>query len=278
MYKSIQFLLITIALLVIQNAFAEDATYSIEEVSYKNLVAELYLPKSNKPVPVVIAFGGSEGGIGTGKANGEMIAPHGVAVLALAYFDAPGISKTLDQIPLEYFLDAIDYVATHKRINVNRIGVVAGSRGSEAAFLMASLDKRIKSVVVTTPSKVAWYGMTKARSAWTYQNKDIPALSLGLSKEAKLVDRFSVALNDEKKSNEAQFNFEEINGPILLISAEHDQVWPSYKMSNDIKAYLKSHKFKHAVIHNAYKTGHGFSQETAPEIKLSIINHFVNTL
>lgn len=278
MYKSIRFLLISIALLVMQNALAEDATYSIEKVSYKNLVAELYLPKSTKAVPVVIAFGGSEGGIGTGKANGEMIAPHGVAVLALAYFDAPGISKTLDQIPLEYFLDAIDYVATHDRINTNKIGVVSGSRGSEAAFLMASLDKRIKSVVVTTPSKVAWYGMTKARSAWTYQNKDIPALSLGLSKEAKLIDRFSVALKDEKKSNDAQFNFKEINGPILLISAEHDQVWPSYKMSNDIKAYLESHKFKHAVIHNAYKTGHGFSQETAPKIKLSIINHFVKTL
>lgn len=278
MYKSIRFLLITIALLVIQNVLAEDATYSIEKVNYKNLVAELYLPKSTKAVPVVIAFGGSEGGIGTGKANGEMIAPHGVAVLALAYFDAPGISKTLDQIPLEYFLDAIDYVTTHKQINANKIGVVSGSRGSEAAFLMASLDKRIKSVVVTTPSRVAWYGMTKARSAWTYQNKNIPALSLGLNKEAKLIDRFSVALNDKKQSNEAQFNFEEINGPILLISAEHDQVWPSYKMSNDIKAYLESHKFKHAVIHNTYKTGHGFSQETAPEIKLSIVNHFVKTL
>lgn len=259
-------------------SYASNTQFKIEKVSYKSLVAELYLPESDERLPVVIAFGGSEGGIGTGKANGEMIAPHGVAVLALAYFNEPGIAKTLDQIPLEYFLDAIDYVANHKRINANKIGVVAGSRGTEAAFLMASLDARIKSVVVTTPSKVAWNGVTQTKSAWTYQGKNIPALGLGFDSQTKLLKRFSSALKNTAQVNNALFKFEKINGPILLISAEHDQVWPSYEMSKDIEVYLKQRKFKHAVIHNSYKTGHGFSQETAPEIKRSIVAHFVNTL
>ncbi|WP_226649396.1 esterase FrsA [Microbulbifer variabilis] len=62
---------------------AESHEYEVSKVEHKNLVANLYLPKTEKKLPVVIAFGGSEGGLDTGNANGEMIAPHGVAVLGL---------------------------------------------------------------------------------------------------------------------------------------------------------------------------------------------------
>lgn len=277
MYKFIAFLIL------ISSSFsfslkAENHKYEVNKVEYKNLVANLYLPETKGKLPVVIAFGGFEGGLGTGNANGEMIAPHGVAVLALAYFKEEGIPQTLDQIPMEYFVDAIDYLESHPSIDSSRIGVVGGSRGSEAAFLLATMDSRIKSVVVTTPSKVAWYGLTVPKSAWTFAGKDIPALGLALDSNAKLIDRFTVALKNKSNVNKSLFKFENINGPILMISAEHDQVWPSFQMSKDIEVYLKNKQFKHEVVHNSYKTGHGFSKETAPEIKKSIINHFVNTL
>ena len=61
--------------------YAENYKYDVTKVNYKNLVANLYVPKINVKVPVVIAIGGSEGGISTGDSNGEMIAPHGIAVL-----------------------------------------------------------------------------------------------------------------------------------------------------------------------------------------------------
>lgn len=275
-HKSI--LLLLIIPLISFSLKAENDDYEVNKVEYKNLVANLYLPKTEKKLPVVIAFGGSEGGLGTGNANGEMIAPHGVAVLGLAYFKEKGISQTLDQIPMEYFIDAVDYLETHPLIDSSRIGVVGGSRGSEAAFLLASMDSRIKSVVVTTPSKVAWHGLTIPKSAWTIEGQDIPALGLELDSNAKLIDRFRVALKNKTQVNKSLFKFENINGPILLISAESDQVWPSFQMSKDIEVYLKNKHFKHKVVHNSYKTGHGFSQDTAPEIKKSIINHFVKTL
>ncbi|WP_319004749.1 acyl-CoA thioester hydrolase/BAAT C-terminal domain-containing protein [Microbulbifer variabilis] len=197
---------------------------------------------------------------------------------SLAYFKEKGISQTLDQIPMEYFIEAINYLENHPLIDSSKIGVVGGSRGSEAAFLLASMDSRIKSVVVTTPSKVAWYGLTVPKSAWTIGGQDIPALGLELDSNAKLLDRFTVALENKTNVNKSLFKFENINGPILMISAENDQVWPSFQMSKDIEVYLKSKQFKHKVVHNSYKTGHGFSKETAPEIKKSIINHFVRTL
>ncbi|MBE0365654.1 hypothetical protein PULV_b0274 [Pseudoalteromonas ulvae UL12] len=277
MRKFIPFIFIII-LLISFSSKADNYEYGIHKVEYKNLVANLYLPKTEKKLSVVIAFGGSEGGLGTGNANGEMIAPYGIAVLGLAYFQEKGIAQTLDQIPMEYFINAINYLETHPLIDSSKIGVVAGSRGTEAAFLLASMDSRIKSLVVTTPSKVAWHGLTVAKSAWTVGGQDVPALGLELDSSAKLIDRFTIALENKTEVDKSLFKFENINGPILMISAENDQVWPSFQMSNDIEVYLKNKQFKYKVVHNSYKTGHGFSQETAPEIKQSIVNHFVSSL
>ena len=259
-------------------ARAASYEYEVRQVAYHDLVAHLYLPKTPAKVPVVVAIGGSEGGLGTGDANGQMMAPHGIAVLGLAYFKESGLPATLDQIPLEYFISALDFLQTLPEVDATRIGFVGGSRGAEAALLVASMDKRIKSVVATTPSSVAWYGRTLPKSAWTWRGKDIPAMSPAQDEKLPQIGRFLAALDQQQVVRQARIAVERINGPILLISAQNDQIWPSFQMSNDIVAYLKEQRFPHAVTHDTYPTGHGFSQELAPHIKQSIIDHFLHTL
>lgn len=265
-------------MLFFNQAHAEFVEVEVKTVTYKNLVAKLFLPKVIGTVPAVIAFGGSDGGMNFAEANGAMIAPHGIAVLGIAYFKEPGLPDTLDHIPIEYFINAIDYLETLPAVDGNRIGVVSGSRGSEAAFLLASMDRRIKSLAVTTPSEVAWYGMTSAQSAWTYNGMDIPALSLEPDETLPKLSRFEAALANQKLVRNSLFAFEKVNGPILMVSAENDQIWPSYAMSKDIEAYLKGHHFNYAVTHRSYPTGHMFTKETAPEIRQLIIDHFLQTL
>jgi len=264
---------------VSHDAQAQNIEFDTKNVEYKGLIAKLYLPKTAEKIPAVIAFGGSDPSWAHADANGEMMAKNGIAVIGAVYFKMdPSLPVSLDQIPMEYFIKAIDYAQTVPQIDANRIGVVSGSRGSEAGFLLAILDQRIKSVVITTPSKVAWGGMTSPKSAWTYQGKDIPSLSLPDMTNATQLERFHLALADHEKVKKAMFSFEKINGPILLISAENDQIWPGTAMSNDIVAYLKQSKFAHSIIHKSYPTGHAFSRETAPEIKQMIIEHFIHTL
>ena len=265
-------------LLLAGTASASENAVEVKIVTYKNLVAKLYLPKVAGKVPAIIAFGGSDGGLNGGNGNADLLAPQGFAVLSLAYFKEAGIPPTLDQIPMEYFIKAIDYLVTVPAIDAARIGVVSGSRGSEAALLLATLDPRIKSVVVTTPSNVAWQGMTKAKSAWTYRGQDVPALALGLDENAPKVSRFEAALADKENVFRAQFALEKIRGPIFMVSAQKDQIWPSWQMATDITAYLKTREFQYSVTHSSYPTGHGFSRETAPEIKRSIVEHFQRTL
>ncbi|UGQ45740.1 acyl-CoA thioester hydrolase/BAAT C-terminal domain-containing protein [Massilia endophytica] len=259
-------------------AQAETCSYKIEKVAYKNLVANLYLPQADRKLPAVMAFGGSEGGLSTGNSSGEMLAPHCIAVLALAYFKEAGLPMTLDQIPLEYFIDALDYVSQAPGVDAARIGIVSGSRGSEAAFLVASMDARIKSVVAATPSEVPWYGRTMPRSAWTYRGKDIPALSLDDDQSLPLARRFEMALDKVGEWSGYRIPVERINGPIFLISARNDEIWPSTRMSEDIVNYLNTKGFKFPVRHEAWPTGHGFSKEAAPGIRQSVVEQFLRTL
>jgi dienelactone hydrolase len=267
-------------LMVALNSSAMAATYEYEvkPVNFRNLVATLYLPKTNGKAPVVVAFGGSEGGMITGDGYGKMLAPQGVAVLALAYFKAGKLPPRLAEIPMEYFVSSVDYLRSEPLVDSSRIGVVSGSRGSEAALLLASMDDRIKSVVVTAPSNVSWLGAGTSAPAWTLAGKAVPSLKLELDETAPKVKRFEAALENKDSSDKATIPIERINGPIFVVSAKEDEIWPSYQMSLAIESYLNRHHFKYSVTHASYLTGHAFSAEVASEIKQSIVDHFVRTL
>jgi pimeloyl-ACP methyl ester carboxylesterase len=270
--------LLTAMLTMSIDGSAATCDYTVENVVYKNLVAKAYLPTGERIAPVVIAFGGSEGGISAGQSSGDMLAARCIAVLALAYFKEGTLPPTLDQIPLEYFVDAVDYVAQLRGVDKARLGVLSGSRGSEAALLVASMDARIKSVVVATPSEVPWYGRTQARSAWTYRGKDVPALSVDDDPSVPQAKRFENALDAVVRSDDYRIKVERINGPVFLISAQNDEIWPSTRMSNTIVEQLKKHHFKYRIRHDIYPTGHGFSREAAVLIKKSVVEQFIDTL
>lgn len=245
--------------------------FSVKEIRQKGLVANLYLPNRSTPVPVVIILGGSSGGMRT--EYGEFLAKNGIAALSLAYFRFDSLPDSLDNIPVEYVHNAISYLASANTVDSERLGLWGASRGSELAFLIATTNKRVKSLVVTTPSKVAWHG-ARSRNAWTLNGQGVASLSFDKTSNKPIFDRAEEALKDSVKVKKAQFAFEEVNGPILLVSAEKDRIWPSYQMSVDIEDYLKSKAFQHRVKHVSYPTGHTFDTGTRPVIKAEILHHF----
>lgn len=245
------------------------------EINQEDLVANLYLPRNSVGIPAVIVIGGSSGGMRTER--GKFLAKNGIAALTLAYFRYKGLPQTLDNIPVEYVHNSIDYLETVDAINNSSVGIWGASRGSELAFLASANDSRIKSLVVTSPSKVAWHGMTTP-TAWTYKQKKVPSLTFDRRENSPIIERSGKALNNPIEVNAAQFRFDKINGPILLISAEQDHIWPSFQMANDIEEYLSHHKYKYSVKHDSYPTGHFFDEESWPVIRQSIIKHFKITL
>ena len=70
----------------------------------------------------------------------RMLAAHGYPALAVAYFGVPGLPQNLSAILLEYFERALGWLAAQPGVDPARLVVLGGSRGSEAAELLAVHD------------------------------------------------------------------------------------------------------------------------------------------
>jgi hypothetical protein len=88
--------------------------------------------------PAVVVWGGSEGGLGDTASKAALLAAHGIPSLALAYFDAPGLPCSLENIPIEYFVGAIQWLRAQPNVNPARVWIEAESRGTEPALLLAA--------------------------------------------------------------------------------------------------------------------------------------------
>jgi len=127
---------------VVQSA---DAEYTVTDIRENNLVGKLYLPENLQSTPAVVIVGGSSGRLN--HHYPAMLAERGFAALSLAYFNAEGLPASLDSIPVETVTEALDYLQLQPSINTAGFGIIGISRGSELAFLSASLDYRIQAVV-----------------------------------------------------------------------------------------------------------------------------------
>ncbi|XP_036590764.1 peroxisomal succinyl-coenzyme A thioesterase-like isoform X2 [Trichosurus vulpecula] len=75
--------------------------------------ATLFLPPGAGPFPGIIDLYGTGGGLCEYRAS--LLAGHGFAVLALAYFRFEDLPKELNDIHLEYFEEALDYMLQHPK-------------------------------------------------------------------------------------------------------------------------------------------------------------------
>ena len=134
-------------------------------------------PGNDRHVPVLI-FGGSEGGLST-TLDAALLASHGFPTLSLAYFAAPGLPANLERIPLEYFVRAARWLDRRPGVDASRLVVIGGSRGAEAALLLASFYPRLfAGVIGLSPSAFVKQGynpklLNTNVAAWTLRGRPI---------------------------------------------------------------------------------------------------------
>jgi dienelactone hydrolase len=241
-------------------------------------VGRLFLPpgaKAGDRLPVVIVLSGSGGGFDLDKA--ALIARHGFAAFALAYFGTPPLPTWLHHIPLEYFEAGFGWLSAQAEVDGQRLGLLAVSRGAELALLLGSRFPQIRSVVAYAPSSVVWAAGGRDKQSgelppsWTYGGKAIPFVPLPLrqfifrsaipvallKRPVMFRDLFRAGLLNSKAVTAAAIPAEQIHGPIMLISSGDDHLWPAEEMSEAIVARLKKHGFAHCVEHLHYpNAGH----------------------
>ena len=241
-------------------------TFSQETLITPNVESVLYLGPG-KQQPLVVGLGGSEGGNAWTsdywKKTREQFISKGYAFLALGYFGAKGTPDTLNKISLEEVHNAIIVAIKNKRIDKRKIAIVGGSRGGDLALLLGSYYPDIKCVVALVASNVAFPGNTNhfSTSTWIYQNKELPFVPVSDEAIPYIMQRdlrgaFITMLKDSLAAETAAIKVENINGPILLISATTDEICPSTPMAETMLSRLKNKSFKHYFKHVAIEGGH----------------------
>jgi dienelactone hydrolase len=240
-------------------------------VRERGLVGMAYYPAESGPRPAVIVLPGSQGGVPGPGAHAGGLVSRGYVVLALAYFNAEGLPPLLQNIPLEYFATAVDWLKSQPNVDAARIGLLGTSRGGELALLLgATYPSAFRVVVANVPSSVVWPGLSDDSPvpAWTLEGKPLASMA-GRFGPADLAlsgrDRFLKRMRDSDAVRRAEIAVERIAGPLLMFSGKDDQLWPSDVFAARVVERLKEHKFKHPVEHYSYENaGHMMTRPYVP--------------
>jgi uncharacterized protein len=240
------------------------------KVRDSSLIADFIYRKGETKLPLVIALGGSGGGFLPEKEI-QTLALHGYAVLSVAYFKIDGLPNRIENIPLEYFDDAISWACSKSVVDSSKVIVLGVSRGAELALLLASRYQRISGVIAYSPgcfilpNAVDTEDSVATHSSWTFEGKPLAFAPLKIfegnhQKNVKYRD-YMVPLLNGNDSERYSINIENSNGPILLLSGSADQIWPSAEMAEKLERRLNDKQFSHRVTNIIIPgAGHSFFQ------------------
>ncbi len=249
--------------------------------SHGKVQTTLYLGKGENQ-PLVVGFGGGEGGNAwesdRWKQTRDEFLEQGYAFLAVGYFGGPTTPGSLDRISLDAIHDSIISIAANPMIDASKIALIGGSKGAELALNLASRYPQYGAVVGIVPSHVSFPATTiqALTSSWTHNGEEVPYVPMPLSAvpaamKQDLHSAFSIMLQDTAAVSKATIQVEHINGPVLLLSATQDEMWPSTYMSEQLMKRFKQKNFKFRNQHIPIAGGH-----TVPLEHFNLVIDFLN--
>jgi dienelactone hydrolase len=224
----------------------------IETIAQKDTIPDSkYYPAKGKAQNIVLMLlGGSEGGLPNYYDVGKLTSL-GYSCFILGYFGTQNTAERLEMIPMEYFEKEIEAMKSRPELKDKKIVVWGGSKGGELALLLASRYKQIKGVIAAVPSSVVFQGLGgKPVSSWSENGTSIPFVPFAPFDYSKIVNSqyvavYRLSLEQTEYVKKAEINVENINGPILLLAAKADSMWPSHQMAKMVIKRLDEHNFSH---------------------------------
>ena len=154
----------------------------------------------------------------------------------------------MSRIPLETFERAVQRLRSFPDVRQNKVAVLGVSRSGEAALLAgASFPTDIQAVVSLVGSGFAWAAPGSSTvSTWTLDGGDVPFIPWptgsggSITRDGGITVNFSApffrdgvfAAADAGLLSRAEIRVERINGPVLLVAAGDDGIWPSCLLSD----------------------------------------------
>ena len=235
----------------------------------RGLAGDLFFPIAGGPHPGVMVVSGSDGGQLDHAAS--LLAAHGYAVLSLGYCGVEDRPAGLRHIDLEYFEQALEWMAVQPEVKGDRIIVVGLSRGGELALQLASMFPRIAGVVAGSPCGIRQAGIGKRNSdftkpAWMYGGTALPYVPARFNlrrfvqlysvfvfrRPLRLRPVFEGLLHKHDLVVAAAIQVERIKGPVLLISGTADELWPSERFAELVMLRLAENEHPYPDEHVRY--------------------------
>lgn len=244
-----------------------------QDINQENLVARFFKDAKKRNQPAIIVLSGSDGRIEKAQNIAQLFASHGYASLAVCYFGLVGTAECLSQIPLEIIEKAITFLKQQQEVNAQKIAVYGRSKGGELALLAGSEFPELSCVIANTPSSFIMEGLTAKNrnsktSSWTYKKHDFPYIPFKIwdfipfvlkkifFNQQDLASLFSKIIH-RKHAAKARIKIENIQGRILFLSSEQDEVWPSTLFCTQALTHLKKNNFLYPYKHKNYlHSGH----------------------
>jgi pimeloyl-ACP methyl ester carboxylesterase len=171
--------------------------------------------------------------------------------MALGYFGVEQLPRHLCQIPIEPLARAISTFRSRADV-AGRVALAGASKGGELALLLAAHFPHVVDVVVgVVPSGVSFMGIGGGprsfrcfyRSSWTMQGKPLPFVRMRMTPDVlwkstlsrapmRIADIYVAAMANRDAVDAATIPVERFSGPVLLLSAADDGVWPSPQLSS----------------------------------------------
>jgi len=225
------------------------------DVREPGVFGTLTIPDGSGPFPAVIALSGSGGGIPAWW--GSLLAPHGIVVLAAAYFGVGPLPAMCSEIPLETVSAAAEWLAQRPEVRREPVGLVGGSKGAELSLLAAAaFPDLFGPVAAISPQSVAWFGVDPAlkdwsviaKSSWTLNGEPVPFVppvpGVGLDRTERglqSVRSYTAHLEQRDAVAAAAIQVERARGPILLLSGGQDGACPAELMAQALVERMEAH-------------------------------------
>lgn len=212
---------------------AEGVRHRTLTVADDGLDGALFLPRDGAPrAAPVLLFGGSEGGRGL-DGEAALLASRGHPALSLCYFGCAGRPAQLRGIELEYFARAARLLTDLPGAAPDRLAVMGGSRGSEAAQLLAQYHPGLvrDAVAVAPGTRTYWpeAGSGAEKASWTRDGKPV------LLEEIPL---------------------DHVRGTVLAVAGRKDRLWLAAPAAESISRRTNAAGVRHRALIHA-EAGHG---------------------
>ncbi|XP_008303404.1 acyl-coenzyme A thioesterase 1-like [Stegastes partitus] len=204
-----------------------------------NIRGVLFTPPGSGPFPAVLdlyTFGG-----GLSEKRASLLASRGFVVLTIALYRHDDMPKNIQEIHLDYFEEAIEFLKRQDKVGSKGVGVISLSKSGDLALSIASYLPGVEATV--------WINGCSANTLIPLYYKDRQIRSVLTFDAKKVIFTETEAVNIKYTQNsplaeenkDALIPIEQAKGRFLFVASEEDLNWDSKAYMDEMVERLKRH-------------------------------------